>query len=121
MYKLNEFYSLTGMTLKRGIFSKIRNFFFVIFPRILGRIKSLHQLIIVLSGTCRKIAAVFLFSFFVNPNDFSKIRNRDDANRRDKIIQTQIVKTKQNKTKQNKEKQSFKTPAVTVFKQIEYI
>ena len=40
----------------------------------------------------QKIAAVLLYTFFVNFNDTSKIRDGDDANRRDKIFQTQTGK-----------------------------
>ena len=40
----------------------------------------------------QKSGAVFLYPFFVNFNDTSKIRDGDDTNRQDKIFQTQTGK-----------------------------
>ena len=87
------------MTWNKGTFPEnpvfILFFFKFYFTRILRRIKSQHRVINALHGTYRKIAAVFLyfffvlFCFFVNSNDMSKIPDGDDASRRDKIFRIQ--------------------------------
>ena len=38
------------------------------------------------TAPCHNHSAFFFFFFFVNPNDTSKIRDRDDANRLEKIF-----------------------------------
>ena len=91
LYKLNEFYSVRRWRWIKVTFLKIQILWYC--TRILYRNKSLHCVIIVLPGTYWKIAAICVDTpFFVNSNDTSKIRDGDDANRRDKIFQTKTGK-----------------------------
>ena len=90
------------MTLNKGT-SKSR-FFDILLESFVQNQVTAITVIIVLPYTCRKIAAVVLFSlslclfsFWGDPNDTSKIRDGDDANRQNQIFQTQTGKKKKKK------------------------
>ena len=88
--KLNEFYSVTEMTLNKGTFLQNSDFVVVYSNFVQNQItvQCNDRLSWHVSNDRSSVSIVF----FVNPYDTSKIRDVDDANRLAKICETQIVK-----------------------------